>query len=85
VLHTATIAANEPQRLVLWLICWGIKTRPKCMQTLTDFEPFFLRLQCASDVQPISVMLQLVRPTRPDRRLLGDDWLAGMDESGRRV
>ena len=37
------------------------------------------------DLQPIAVMLQLVRPTRPHRILLGDDWLAGMDESGRRV
>jgi len=37
------------------------------------------------DLQPIAVMLQLMRPARTAGRLLGDDWLAGMDESSRRV
>jgi len=37
------------------------------------------------DLQPIAVMLQFVRPTTPKWRLLGDDWLAGMNESGWRV
>src|SRR5262249_23625988 len=37
------------------------------------------------NLQPIAVMLQLVRPARPRRRLLGDDWLAWMDEGGRRI
>jgi hypothetical protein len=30
-------------------------------------------------------MLQLMRPTRPNRGLLGDDWLARMNEGGRSV
>jgi hypothetical protein len=30
-------------------------------------------------------MLHLMRPTTPARRLLGDDWLTGMDERGWRV
>jgi hypothetical protein len=30
-------------------------------------------------------MLQLVRPARSTWRLLGDDWLTRMNESGRRV
>jgi hypothetical protein len=33
------------------------------------------------DLQPIAVMLQLVRPARSTWRLLGDDWLARMNES----
>jgi hypothetical protein len=33
----------------------------------------------------IAVVLQLVRPAGTDWRLLGDDWLTGMNESGRRV
>jgi len=36
-------------------------------------------------LEPVSVMLQLVRPTGAGGRLLGDDWLAGVDETGRRV
>src|SRR4029450_1578238 len=39
----------------------------------------------AMDLQPITVMLQLMRPTRPVWRPLGDDWLARMNESGGRV
>jgi hypothetical protein len=34
------------------------------------------------DLQPIAIMLQLVRPARPTRGLLGDNWLARMNESG---
>jgi hypothetical protein len=37
------------------------------------------------DVKPITVMLQLVRPARPEGRLFGDDWLTLMDENGWRV
>src|SRR5262249_1769788 len=37
------------------------------------------------DPQAIAVMLQLVRPTRTAWRLLGDGWLARINESGRRV
>jgi hypothetical protein len=37
------------------------------------------------DLQPIAVMLQLVRPACSSWGLLGDDWLARMDESGGRV
>jgi hypothetical protein len=37
------------------------------------------------DLEPIAVMLQFVRPTRPGGRLLADNWLARMNESGRRV
>jgi hypothetical protein len=37
------------------------------------------------DLEPIAVMLQFVRPTRPGGWLLGDDWLTRMNESGRRV
>jgi hypothetical protein len=37
------------------------------------------------DVKPITVMLQLVRPARPQGRLFGDDWLTLMDENGWRV
>ena len=37
------------------------------------------------DLQPIPIMLQLMRPTRPGGRLFGDDWLARMNESGWRV
>jgi hypothetical protein len=37
------------------------------------------------DLKPIAVMLQLVRPGRPRWRLFGHDWLAWMDESGKRV
>src|SRR4029450_8548405 len=37
------------------------------------------------DLQPIAVMLQFLPPTRPTWRLLGDDWLTRMNESGRRV
>jgi hypothetical protein len=37
------------------------------------------------DLQPVAIMLQLVRPARPARRLLGDDWLERMNESSRRV
>jgi hypothetical protein len=36
------------------------------------------------DLQPIAVVLHLVRPTWPDRGL-GDDRLTRMDESGRRI
>src|SRR4029453_13706877 len=35
------------------------------------------------DLQPVPVVLQLMRPTRSGGRLLGDDWLARMNESGR--
>jgi hypothetical protein len=37
------------------------------------------------DLQPVAIMLQFVRPARPARRLLGDDWLERMNESSRRV
>jgi hypothetical protein len=37
------------------------------------------------DLQPVAVMLQLMRPARPRGRLLGDDWLTRMNENGRRV
>ena len=37
------------------------------------------------DLESVPVMLQLVRPASTARRLLGDDWLARMDESSRRV
>jgi hypothetical protein len=37
------------------------------------------------DLQPIAVMLELVRPARPTWRLLGDDRLARMNEGGRRI
>jgi hypothetical protein len=37
------------------------------------------------DLQPIAIMLQLVRPTRTGRRFLSDDWLTRMDESSRRI
>jgi hypothetical protein len=37
------------------------------------------------DLKPIAVVLQLVRPTRPAWRLLGDDWLTRMNEGGRRI
>jgi hypothetical protein len=37
------------------------------------------------DLQPIAVMLQFMRPARAGWGLLGDDWLARMNESGRRV
>jgi len=33
------------------------------------------------DLQPIAVMLQLVRPAGAARRLLGDNWLTGMNEA----
>jgi hypothetical protein len=36
-------------------------------------------------LQPVAIMLQFVRVARPGGRLLGDDWLTGMDESGWRV
>ena len=36
-------------------------------------------------LQPVAVMLQLMRPAGAGWGLLGDDWLAGMNESGRRV
>ena len=34
------------------------------------------------DLQPVAVVLQLVRPTRSRWGLLGDDWLARMNEGG---
>src|SRR5262245_14796092 len=37
------------------------------------------------DLLSIAVMLQFVRPAWPSWRLLGDDWLARMNESGRRI
>jgi len=37
------------------------------------------------DLQPVAVMLQLVHPARPGGGLLGDDWPARMNESGRRI
>src|SRR5262245_27745194 len=37
------------------------------------------------DLQPIAVVLQLVRPAWPCRRLLGDDRTTRMDESSGRV
>jgi hypothetical protein len=37
------------------------------------------------DLEPMAVVFQLMRPTRPAWRLLGDDGLARMNESGRRV
>ena len=37
------------------------------------------------DLEPIAVMLQFVRPARSTRWLLGDDWLARMDESSGRI
>src|SRR5262245_24339922 len=37
------------------------------------------------NLQPIAVMLQLVRPTRTGWRFLGDSRLTRMDESGGRV
>jgi len=37
------------------------------------------------DLQPIAIVLQLVRPAWPGRRLLGDDWLARVDECGGRI
>src|SRR5262249_38683731 len=36
-------------------------------------------------LEPIAVIFQLMRPTWPGGRLLGDDWLARMNESGRRI
>jgi hypothetical protein len=36
-------------------------------------------------LKPIAIMFQFVRPARPRGRLLGDDWLTGMNESGWRV
>jgi hypothetical protein len=35
------------------------------------------------DLQPVAVMLQLVRPARATRRLRYDDRAAGMNEGGR--
>src|SRR6476660_9272294 len=37
------------------------------------------------DLQPIAVVLQLVRPPRPGGRLGGDGRLTGMNEGSRRV
>ena len=37
------------------------------------------------DLQPIAVVLQLVHPARTSWGLLGDDWLARMNENGARV
>ena len=37
------------------------------------------------DLQPIAVMLQLVRPPRTGWRFLRDSRLTGMDESSRRI
>jgi hypothetical protein len=37
------------------------------------------------DLQPIAVMLQLMRPAWPGWRLLGHDRLTRMDEGSRRV
>jgi hypothetical protein len=37
------------------------------------------------DLQPIAVVLQLVRPARSSWGPLGDDWLAWMNENGRRI
>src|SRR5262249_49613173 len=37
------------------------------------------------DLQPIAVMLQLMRPTRTGWWLLGNSRLTGMDESSRRI
>ena len=37
------------------------------------------------DLQPVAVMLQLMRPARSRWGLLGDDWLARMNEGGRRL
>jgi hypothetical protein len=37
------------------------------------------------DLQPITVMLQLVCPARAARRLSDDDWLTRMNESSRRI
>jgi hypothetical protein len=37
------------------------------------------------NLQPVAVVLQLVRPARSVRRLSYDDWLTGMDEGSRRV
>ena len=33
------------------------------------------------DLQPIAIVLQFVDPTRPKRRLLGDDWLTRMKKA----
>jgi hypothetical protein len=45
------------------------------------------RALCLADVdlQPVAVMFQFMRPARANWGLLGDDWLARMDESGRRI
>jgi hypothetical protein len=37
------------------------------------------------DLQPVAVVLQLVRPARSRWWLLGDDWLARMNEGGGRI
>jgi hypothetical protein len=36
-------------------------------------------------LQPVAIMLQFVRAASPGGRLLGDDWLIRMEESGWRA
>jgi hypothetical protein len=37
------------------------------------------------DLQPVAIMLQFVRPAWSTRGLLGDDWLARMNEGDGRI
>jgi hypothetical protein len=61
-----------------------------CARTLAAFHGLLAyhshhRQREKDHLQTIAVMLQLVHPTRPTWRLLGDDWLTWMDEGSGRV
>src|SRR5262245_59533601 len=54
-----------------------IAFRPICSVDCVQTHPPIANM----DLEPVTVMLQLVRPARSGWRLLGDDWLARMNKA----